>query len=482
MYPVSISIHARNEVTADTEEGAKRERDKELRYSCRKVHFTHDSENPGNPEGEAELFADTMLTLIFMEADSSRIPDDCPFPIPIVDKIAYAMGVPRSVLLRNGKPYEGTYAYAPFTRSMRMDTIATQFFINTEAITEFIGKMRALPPKKRKTGVVFLLQEREKMYGGEEDRVVCPYGKTAIATLFLIKTWMAVLLSNHLDKAWGTRTAFSALAYDDMLLPSPASADNMLLSSLADAYTRDHSLDDVTVEFILRHYFSPLEGNPLKAVVDGNQELSEHMAICHLVSTLCSDLVCWPPYTSSRALVHNSVYDEQNVWSFTCHTEMERTLGRITDRGRRIYGPGFPMLLRDDMKPKEARYLFLGGCSYAQSVVLLDAVQHVLRNVVQGDIVQFCSFRSPTIVKMEKNTSGCYDAQHLGGNHTRYGDTYSHMFVLLIYFSLRKYVNAQTQNQARVKTLEKGRWNSMRRTFRVWWATLSAGPLAWRPR
>jgi len=385
LFPISIYVHEKNDAvdkpdTPDAEDIL----DTDNRFRCKKIHFTFADKDSSSKLSESELFADTMLTLIFMDPDTSRIPDDCPFPVPIIDKIAYAARTPRNVLLRNGKLSNQKYYYPLFTRDMRLDTIATHFFINTEAVSEFIGRMQSLPPKKRRTGVLFLLRQRENMYNRERDQIVCPYGKSAVSTLFLVKTWMTILLSHHLDRCESTCAAFSSLMHDALHLDIPESPDTLL------------------VEFIVRNYFSGEEcaENPLKAMVDDSPALMNQIAVAHLTSVLCSDILAWPPYRSSHDLLRQCVYNANNVWSFACNMMYEEeNFMYIEKRGSSYYGEWFSAILRKETESTPVRCFSLFGCSYAQSVVLLDAVEHVLRDVIHGWILFFPDMTTYTNTK-----------------------------------------------------------------------------------
>jgi hypothetical protein len=306
------------------------------------------------------------------------VPDHLWHPIPVVDRVAYTLGVHRNDLIgvSNANSASKTRLSA-FTRSMNLDNIVTQFFMNTESVSEFIGRMRSLPPKKRRTGILFLLKEREKMYKEDTQKVFRSRGKTSIATLFLIKTWMTILLAHHRTKEQASVCSFSSL-----MSRHCGDWENMTESS-------------VTTEFIVEKYFSSEEeSTKLKEMVDNDPSLTEQLAVSHLTSVLCSDILCWPPYNSSHEMTRSIVYNEKNVWSFTCEMISE-PIECVEKRGIENYGPYYPVLLKKEINMNPLRTISLFGCSYAQSVVLLDVVQYILRNILQGHIVRSSGFSVP---------------------------------------------------------------------------------------
>lgn len=390
IFPSSIYIERKSNINEKRKVNYRVEKS----FFCRKVHFTY-SEH-GNTKENISLFTDTILSTIFFNSELLlSIPDDKPFPIPIIDKICFILNINRSSLIsysiqKNRDSYnkentkeqtaikEYSFCNPSFSKTLNIESIATQFFINTDPICNFIFHMNSLPPKKRRTDILFLLKEREKIYSStslekitknlNEESVDPVFVKSSSSTLFIMKIWMHIFLCYTKCENRFTHDIFSSI-----------------FSDFCKQYTKPGS-----VSHLICNYFShkdTLEKNPIKKIVDNDPSLMEKIAVSHLTSVLCTDILYWPPYDSSLDLIKKSVYTEDNIWSFSCKTIYEKEdLHKVIKRGSDIYGNYFHKCIKMEENQYATRIFTIIGCSYSHSVVFLDIIQYIFDSSLFGYI------------------------------------------------------------------------------------------------
>lgn len=320
---------------------------------------------------EAEDFCDTMLSTIFLGQELKE------FPL-VMNRVWSLLS---TVMLRKG---------------MSILSCTIHWFIDSEASRkQFLSFNLRESSSKRKRSVIpqssidakvpidamalvdgkeetimGLLSIRESAY--QEIPTVQPSMNSPISTLFLVRTWMTTLLSQHLSPGVFLHNTFSALVVQFY-------HSNMTVDGVLE--------DDILGSIMHRYFSSPIpsdEEHPLRAIMEANPSLMESVAMSHLSSVVCADTLQWPPYTDEDELRAVSTIR----WAFTAMTNPQ-AYEEARDQAMEYYGPDVFTFVQKIPAPHLVVSLY--GCSMAHLIFLLDVIQLVLRQAFQGYRIVYTS-------------------------------------------------------------------------------------------